>query len=70
MIKILKVFFENKHHFLQTCFKFKYLIKCTSKLSINQAVDKLFSYIFRTENKISVHFFSDSTLGLRYTGLF
>jgi hypothetical protein len=35
----------------------------TAKLSIDQAIDKFFTYISPKENEIFVNFFSNSNLG-------
>jgi hypothetical protein len=58
-------FFEDTHHFLFTYFKIKYFVTCAAKLSIDLAIDELFSCIFHRENENFVNFFSNSKFRMR-----
>ena len=42
-------FFRDTHHFRYTIFKYKYVKKCATKLSIDLAIGERFSYIFFVE---------------------
>jgi hypothetical protein len=47
------------------------LVNCAAKLSIDEAIEGLFSYIFHGDNKLFVDsFFQKQNLEQGYTGLF
>jgi hypothetical protein len=50
-------FLEDIRYFLKPYLKAKLLVQFAAKLYINWAIDELFSYIFRRENKFFVCFF-------------